>query len=76
VCIFIFISSSSSAAPVSAATQQQLQQQQQVGVATVCRIGQETVQEIVIRIQEVFSYLKQITPPVGSQNQGTEYLLA
>eukprot|EP00095_Tigriopus_kingsejongensis_P005528 maker-scaffold282_size228295-snap-gene-1.26 protein:Tk05528 transcript:maker-scaffold282_size228295-snap-gene-1.26-mRNA-1 annotation:"mediator of rna polymerase ii transcription subunit 30-like isoform x1" len=37
--------------------------------ATVCRIGQETVQEIVSRIQEVFSYLKSLQPPIGAPAQ-------
>ena len=35
----------------------------------MCRIGQETVQEIVGRVQEVFNYLKTFTPPSGSAAQ-------
>ena len=37
-----------------------------INTATVCKIGQETVQEIVGRTQEVFSYLKSLQPPVGN----------
>ena len=33
----------------------------------VCRIGQETVQEIISRTHEVFSYLRVLQPPYGSQ---------
>ena len=36
------------------------------------RIGQETVEEIVSRTQEVFSILKSLQPPVGSFNQQTQ----
>ena len=39
---------------------------------TVHRIGQETVEEIVSRTQEVFSILKSLQPPVGSFNQQTQ----
>ena len=42
--------------------------QKEVNISTVCRIGQETVEEIVSRTQEVFSILKSIQPPVGSYN--------
>ncbi len=35
----------------------------------MCRIGQESVQEIITRIQEVFSYLKSLQPPVGAPLQ-------
>ena len=41
----------------------------------VCRIGQETIQEIVSRTCEVFGYLRQLQPPFGSQNGGTLYVL-
>ena len=44
----------------------QQQQSKEINTATVCRIGQETVQEIVGRIQEVFNYLKTLQPPVGN----------
>ena len=37
----------------------------------MCRIGQETVEEIVSRTQEVFSILKSLQPPVGSYNPQT-----
>ena len=40
-----------------------------LNTAYVCRIGQETVQEIVGRTQEVFSYLKALQPPVGNAMQ-------
>ena len=33
----------------------------------VCRIGQETVQEIISRTHEVFTYLRVLQPPYGSQ---------
>ncbi len=59
--------------PGQAQPQPQQPQQQQgkdINTATVCRIGQETVQEIVGRIQEVFSYLKNLQPPVGNPNAG------
>ena len=45
----------------------------EINAATICKIGQETVQEIVSRIQEVFSYLKSLQLPVGSQNTGKEF---
>ncbi len=51
-------------------TQQQQQQKGEINTATVCKIGQETVQEIVGRIQEIFSYMKVLAPPVGAPNQG------
>ena len=44
----------------------QQQQSREINTATVCKIGQETVQEIVGRIQEVFNYLKTLQPPVGN----------
>jgi hypothetical protein len=47
-------------------TPQQQQQNKEVNTSTVCRIGQETVEEIVSRTQEVFSILKSLQPPVGS----------
>ena len=37
--------------------------QKEVNISTVCRIGQETVEEIVSRTQEVFSILKSLHPP-------------
>merc|ERR1712115_734815 len=40
-------------------------QSKEVNTSTVCRIGQETVEEIVSRTQEVFSILKSLKPPVG-----------
>ena len=44
-------------------------QAKEVNISTVCRIGQETVEEIVSRTQEVFSILKSLKPPVGSYNK-------
>ena len=51
---------------------QPAQQSKDVNTSTVCRIGQETVEEIVSRTQEVFSILKSLQPPVGSFNQQTQ----
>merc|ERR1719348_2545169 len=58
----------SSPAPQPAAAQQS---KSDVNASTVCRIGQETVEEIVSRTQEVFSILKSLQPPVGSYNPQT-----
>jgi len=44
-------------------------QKQDLNLSTYCRIGQEAVQEIVARTQEVFSYMKSLQPPVGSALQ-------
>merc|ERR1719273_1094428 len=57
----------SSPAPQPAAQQSK----SDVNASTVCRIGQETVEEIVSRTQEVFSILKSLQPPVGSYNPQT-----
>ena len=57
----------SSPAPQPAAPQSK----SDVNASTVCRIGQETVEEIVSRTQEVFSILKSLQPPVGSYNPQT-----
>lgn len=48
--------------PPSVPVQQQQQQQQskEFNTASLCRLGQETVQDIVSRTQEVFQTLKQI----------------
>ena len=51
---------------------QPAQQSKDVNTSTVCRIGQETVEEIVSRTQEVFSILKSLQPPVGAFNQQTQ----
>merc|ERR1719195_1404382 len=45
--------------------------QKEVNISTVCRIGQETVEEIVSRTQEVFSILKSLSPPVGAYSPQT-----
>ncbi|XP_053695972.1 mediator of RNA polymerase II transcription subunit 30 [Sabethes cyaneus] len=44
-------------------------QQKELNLLTLCRIGQETVQDIVSRFQEVFGILRVIQPPNGT-NQG------
>ncbi|XP_058818980.1 mediator of RNA polymerase II transcription subunit 30 [Topomyia yanbarensis] len=44
-------------------------QQKEFNLLTLCRIGQETVQDIVSRFQEVFGILRVIQPPNGT-NQG------
>ncbi|XP_057666986.1 uncharacterized protein LOC130900396 isoform X1 [Diorhabda carinulata] len=46
--------------------QQQQQQSKEFNTASLCRLGQETVQDIVSRTQEVFQTLKQIQPPNGT----------
>merc|ERR1719481_537722 len=56
----------------SPAPQPAQHQSKDVNTSTVCRIGQETVEEIVSRTQEVFSILKSLQPPVGSFNQQTQ----
>ena len=62
-----FVLKVSSPAPQPAAQQSK----SDVNASTVCRIGQETVEEIVSRTQEVFSILKSLQPPVGSYNPQT-----
>lgn len=54
--------------PQSHTPQQQQQQQQskEFNTASLCRLGQETVQDIVSRTQEVFQTLKAIQPPAGT----------
>lgn len=54
--------------PQSHTPQQQQQQQQskEFNTASLCRLGQETVQDIVSRTQEVFQTLKVIQPPAGT----------
>ncbi|KAK9889873.1 hypothetical protein WA026_008675 [Henosepilachna vigintioctopunctata] len=47
-------------------TTQQQQQSKEFNTASLCRIGQETVQDIVSRTQEVFQTLKAIQPPNGT----------
>lgn len=46
--------------------QQQQQQSKEFNTASLCRLGQETVQDIVSRTQEVFQTLKTIQPPNGT----------
>lgn len=43
------------------------QQQKELNLLTLCRIGQETVQEILTRFQEIFNHLKQVQPPNGKR---------
>ncbi|XP_066153932.1 mediator of RNA polymerase II transcription subunit 30 [Euwallacea fornicatus] len=47
-------------------TAQQQQQSKEFNTASLCRLGQETVQDIVSRTQEVFQTLKAIQPPAGT----------
>ncbi|GAB1863504.1 Mediator of RNA polymerase II transcription subunit 30 [Camponotus japonicus] len=49
-------------------TQPPMQQQQtkEVNTASLCRCGQETVQEIVNRTSELFQFLKMLQPPNGT----------
>ena len=56
--------------PATPSTPQQPPQAKEINTAMVCRIGQETVQEIVSRTHEVFSYLRQLQPPYGSTMAG------
>jgi len=46
------------------------QQSKEFNTASLCRIGQETVQDIVSRTQEVFQTLKAIQPPNGTPQGG------
>lgn len=52
--------------PPQTFTPQQQQQSKDYGQASLCRLGQETVQDIVSRTQEVFQTLKAIQPPAGT----------
>ena len=52
------------------APQQQTQQKREINTAMVCMIGQVCIHEIVTRTCEVFGYLRQLQPPLGSQNNG------
>lgn len=57
------VMSQQTSVPPAAQVQQQQQQTQQTkefNTASLCRIGQETVQDIVSRTQEVFQTLKAI----------------
>ena len=56
--------------PTTPNTPQQPQQAKEINTALVCRIGQETVQEIVSRTHEVFNYLRVLQPPYGSHVAG------
>ena len=44
----------------------QSQQSKEFNTVSLCRIGQETVQDIVSRTQEVFQTLKTTQPPNGT----------
>ena len=52
--------------PTPPVQQQQQPQSKEFNTASLCRIGQETVQDIVSRTQEVFQTLKTIQPPNGT----------
>lgn len=41
-----------------------------ISMATICRIGQESVQEIVGRAQEIFNHLRALQPPIGAAMPG------
>ena len=45
--------------------------QKEFNILSLCRIGQETVQDIVSRFQEVFGILKNIQPPNGTSQMAT-----
>ncbi|XP_060535168.1 mediator of RNA polymerase II transcription subunit 30-like isoform X2 [Cylas formicarius] len=49
----------------------QQQQSKEFNTASLCRLGQETVQDIVSRTQEVFQTLKAIQPPSGTTQSST-----
>ncbi|XP_030762332.1 mediator of RNA polymerase II transcription subunit 30 [Sitophilus oryzae] len=57
--------------PPSAHIPQQQQQSKEFNTASLCRLGQETVQDIVSRTQEVFQTLKTIQPPAGTSQSST-----
>ena len=61
--------SANNGTPATQPSQQQATTPNPINTATVCKIGQETVQEIVGRTQEVFSYLKSLQPPVGNADK-------
>lgn len=50
------------------ANQQQQQQQKEFNIVSLCRFGQETVQDISSRFQEVFAALKSVQPPNINNN--------
>lgn len=52
--------------PVPPSNQNQSTSSQQFNTASLCRFGQETVQEIVSRTHEVFQILKVLMPPNGT----------
>lgn len=56
--------------PAQSTVATQPQQNKEFNTASLCRFGQETVQDIVSRTQEVFQTLKAIQPPNGT-SQGT-----
>lgn len=50
----------------------QQNQQKEFNIVSLCRFGQETVQDIVTRFQEVFQALRAIQLPNGINNSSTE----
>lgn len=54
------------AGPVASTQAASNVQQKEFNLLTLCRIGQETVQDIVSRFQEVFGLLRGIQPPNGT----------
>ncbi|XP_008553126.2 mediator of RNA polymerase II transcription subunit 30 [Microplitis demolitor] len=57
--------------PPQQPAQQQPQQKQQFNTATLCKLGQEMVHDIVNRTLELFQILKTIQPPNGTQQGAT-----
>ncbi|KAG6447410.1 mediator of RNA polymerase II transcription subunit 30 [Manduca sexta] len=55
-------------APSQAPAANQPQQSKEFNTASLCKFGQETVQDIVSRTQDVFQTLKAIQPPNGTQH--------
>ncbi|KAJ2947695.1 hypothetical protein O0L34_g9463 [Tuta absoluta] len=60
--------SAATAAPPSAPAAQPPPQNKEFNTASLCKFGQETVQDIVSRTQDVFQTLKAIQPPNGTQH--------
>lgn len=56
---------------VPAVNQQQPLPQKEFNIVSLCRFGQETVQDILSRFQEVFAALKSVQPPNSSNSLQT-----
>ncbi|XP_057326411.1 mediator of RNA polymerase II transcription subunit 30-like [Microplitis mediator] len=57
--------------PAQQQPQQQQQQNKEYNTVSICKLGQETVQDIVSRALEVFQILKVIHPPNGTSQSAT-----